>query len=180
MGVHAMKSFRDSNEASWRRFIRECIRKSGLTKSEQAVTLALVNVWFHHKAKGEMHPGREKIAKASRTSVRTVAHTLAMLRDAGCLIPISHEHGGGKSTRYRFKLVALAVFCGAKLPDWIEGELVPVCVQNSPVPEAKIARRTRAKIAHGLKDVPMGKIAVSQGRAKARPHLRLVKGNSDA
>ena len=57
-----MTSFIDSNEAAFRRAVRDAIRKSALTKSEQAVTLALANLWFHHKAKGEMHPGREKIA----------------------------------------------------------------------------------------------------------------------
>ena len=48
----------DDGEAAFRRAVRDAIRKSPLSKSEQAVTLALANLWFHHKPKGEMHPGR--------------------------------------------------------------------------------------------------------------------------
>ena len=75
-------SFRHSNEAAFRRAVRAAIRQSALSKSEQAVTLALANLWFHHKPKGEMHPGRAKIARRARVSIKTVTRTMAKLKAA--------------------------------------------------------------------------------------------------
>ena len=37
-------SFRESNEAAFRRAVRDAIRKSAMTKGEQAVTLALAKI----------------------------------------------------------------------------------------------------------------------------------------
>lgn len=156
-----MKTFRDSTAHAFQRLVRSAISKSTLTRSQQAVTLALVNQWFHHKAKGEMHPGREKLADKARCSVRTVAATLSMLRAAGVIKATSYESGGRRATRYRLRFTPLLILCGADLPDWMEGELRPIQMQNCTVSEgknctvsgAKIARLPRAKIAHGSKDV---------------------------
>lgn len=148
-------SFRDSPTNAFRRLVRSAISKSDLTRSQQAVTLALVNQWFQHKAKGEMHPGREKLAARARCSVRSVAATLALLRAAGVITPTLYEKGGRRATRYRLRFLPLLILCRADLPDWMEGELRPIPMQNCTVSEAKIARLPRAKIAHGSKNVPM-------------------------
>lgn len=121
-----MKPFRDSPEFAFRRLVRACIRKSDLTKSEQAVTTAVVNLWFHHKAKGVVYPGRARLAKSAKVSVRTVASTLAKLRAAGVLRVVSHGKGGRAATRYRLRFTPLFILCGADLPDWMEGELRPI------------------------------------------------------
>lgn len=139
-----MTTFRDSNEAAFRRLVRTAIRKSSLTKSEQAVTIAVANLWFHHKGKGVMHPGRERIAKSARVSIKTVTRTLSKMKASGCIVAVSHESGGRAATRYRVRFVPLLMFCGAKLPEWIEGELVPLS-------SGGMSRFTGDKMSHGLK-----------------------------
>lgn len=146
-------NFKSGQAHAFRRLVREAINRSDLSRSQRAITLAVVNHWFHHKAKGEMHPGREALAAKSRTSIRTVASTLAMLRAAGVLVATAYEAGGRRATRYRLRFVPLLVLCGADLPEWMEGELRPIWVENCTVSEAKIARLNRAKIAHGSKNV---------------------------
>ena len=101
-GTHAglwRMSFRHSNEAAFRRAVRDAIRQSALSKSEQAVTLALANLWFHHKPKGEMHPGRAKIARRRASRSRPSPAPWPSSEQAGCLIALSHERGGRASTR---------------------------------------------------------------------------------
>jgi len=109
-----MSDFKDSREDKHRRLVRSKIRKGPLTKSQRDVTLALVNHWFHHKggAKGYVHPGRKKLAKKAGTSVRTVASTLAILRDWGVLKVVAHLHGlHGNATEYLVDEYALIAFC---------------------------------------------------------------------
>lgn len=67
----AMFSFKDSQEYTLRRLVRGAVRKSPLTRDERDVTLALVNVWFHHRhgPKGYIHPGCQALAK-KQTSAR--------------------------------------------------------------------------------------------------------------
>ncbi|MFM7858597.1 MAG: hypothetical protein ACKO96_43420, partial [Flammeovirgaceae bacterium] len=57
------KSFRDAQEATFRRLQREKVRKSNLTRTEKEIVLAFLNHWFVHRHKGAVHPGRKKIAK---------------------------------------------------------------------------------------------------------------------
>lgn len=166
-----MKPFRDSNEAAFRRLVREAIRKSTLTKSEKLVTLALADVWFYHKAKGEMHPGRDKIARRTMVSVKTVTRTMALLKAAGCLTPISHEQGGRAATRYRLHPLRLMAFCGVKFPDWIEGELVPISAGNVPLCETEMSRFRGDKMSHGNK----GRTKTKKSEPE-RPSLRIVGG----
>ena len=117
------------------------------------MTLALANLWFHHKPKGEMHPGRAKIARKARVSIKTVTRTMAKLKQAGCLIALSHEKGGRASTRYRLRPLRLMVFCGAQLPAWVEGELAPLTTGNVPLSEAGMSRFAGDKMSHGISTV---------------------------
>jgi hypothetical protein len=145
-----MTNFKDSQEAAFRRLVRQAIRKADFTKSERDVTLALVNHWFHHKGSsgGLVHPGREKLAKRAKVSVRTVASTLAMLRAAGVLEPVSNLYGGkGKATAYRLQIHPLLTLCGC---DWVDDFLHGMAAQNCTVSGQGIARYARAKIAHRI------------------------------
>lgn len=169
-----MSEFRDTPESALRRLVRLVIRKSPLTKSEQAVTLAVVNLWFHHRngPKGYIHPGRERLAKSARVSVRTVASTLARLRDGGALVVVGRPKGEGqKPTEYRIDVSALLVICGTDLPTVMSGRLVPMGRksggQNCTPLKSEIAHHMGAGIAHSLKDV-----------APAFSRLRVVGGSN--
>lgn len=164
-----MSEFANSQEAAFRRIVRGAIRKSSATKSEQAVITAIVNLWFHHKASGVMHPGREKIAKRACVSVKTVSRTIARMKDAGCLVVVSHERGGRASTRYRLRIVPLLSFCGARIPEWIAGEIVPLS-------EGRMSRFRGDKMSHGLKDVSKHDFETSS--AQVAPSLRIVGGRN--
>ncbi len=111
-----MPTFKDSHEAAYRRLMRGAVRKSPMTKGERDVTLAMLNVWFHHRngPKKYIHPSREALAKKAGVSVRTVATVLSILRDSGALIVMSdHLKGGqGRATRYRFDDLSLLAMCG--------------------------------------------------------------------
>jgi hypothetical protein len=175
-GGSCTTSFIDSNEAAFRRAVRDAIRKSPLTRSEQAVTLVLANLWFHHKARGVMHPGRRKIARqAGSVSIKTVTRTMTKLKEAGCLVPVSHEKGGSAATRYRLKPLELMVFCGAKLPSWVEGELVPLPADIVPPPGAEMSRFAGDKMSHGLNDV--GQCLSETSEAQVAPALPRIGGH---
>lgn len=118
-----MRDFRKSQEQAYRRLVREFVRKGPFSKSERDVALAIVNLWFHWKAKGAIRPTRETLAKKADVSVRTVAGTVAKLRDAQILVPLSGGNGGrSKATEYRLSEYRLLEFCGADL-DAIFSEL---------------------------------------------------------
>ncbi|MCA1298019.1 hypothetical protein [Stappia indica] len=121
-----MKSFKDSQEFAFRRYVRAATRKSRfLTKSQRVIVAALFDLWSHHKEKGRITPKRAVIARKTLTSERTVASTLAMLRDAGVMIEIGRATGGrGKATAYRMNLGALLLLIGAKIPDCAPAGLV--------------------------------------------------------
>lgn len=124
-------SFEDSQEAAYRRLVRAVIRskRAGLSNNEQAIFVAIVNLWFHHRngREGVIRPGREKLAKRSNTSVRTVQRVLLRLREAGALNVVSNANGGGhKATRYTVNIMALMELCGVKLPENAPGNLAIV------------------------------------------------------
>jgi DNA-binding transcriptional ArsR family regulator len=153
-------SFKASQEAAFRRVVREVIRDSYMSKGEQAVTLAVVNLWLHHRngPKGHIHPGRERLARSAKVSVRTVASTLAKLREGGVLIVVARPRGEGqKPTQYRVNLIEIFRFCGADLPAWMEGNLTPFSGgsggQNCTPDCTPLAHHWRAEIAHSLTDV---------------------------
>lgn len=135
--------FRKGQEASFRRLVREVIRKGPFTKSERDVTLALVDQWFHHKGgpKPYIHPGREKLAKRAGCTVKTVSRTLGKLSAAGIAEPLSHAKGGrGKATTYRINLIALLAYCGCNWLDEFARMTGPAGVQNVPVSGSEMSR----------------------------------------
>lgn len=145
-------SFKDSQEAALRRFIRSIIKTApDLTKTDRLVTLAVMNHFFHHKSKKEpIHPGRKKIAKAANCSIRMVASTFAKLRAAGVLIDDGYLKGGyGRATRYHVNTRALIVLCGCDLPDELALSSSWFCTVDS----AKFARLNSAGFAHGISNV---------------------------
>ena len=142
------KSFKDSQEAHFRRVVRDAIRKADLTKSERDVLLALTNMWMHHKGgRGEVHPGREKLAHRAGVTTKTVSRCLSKFRDAGVLSVVSNLKGGwGKATRYEVNLVSLFQFCGRSFPEFVPGYLVE---QNVPHSHPKMSHNMRDKMSHG-------------------------------
>lgn len=147
-----MTDFKTSTEAAWRRVVRAAIRnadKGDLTKTEKDLTIAIVNLWFHHRngPRGYIHPSKKVLAKKAKCSVRTVATCLTKLRNVGALRPVSHMRGGkGFSTRYKVNLRSLFTFCGCDYPDEI--------AINCTLTELKIAHLGYAKIAHCISNVP--------------------------
>ena len=136
--------------------VRDAVRKGPFTRAERDVTLAIINHWFHHKggAKPFIHPSREAVAKKAKVSVRTVASTMAMLRDCDVLRPVSGLGGGrNKATQYKVDLWTLMVFCGCT---WVS-EFASGFGGNCTVYDVDFARfsvdANRAKIAHCLNDV---------------------------
>jgi len=155
-------SFKDSQEAAFRRVVRDCIKNGAFSKSERDVTMALVNVWFHHRngPKGFIHPSREQIAKKTGVSVKAVSRTFALLRDLDVLRAVSSIKGGhGKATQYTVDVWTLCAFCGA---DWV-GKFL----QNVPVDQPKMSRYGRDKMSHCLTDV---------GPKEAQARLRVIAG----
>jgi len=147
--------FKDSQEAAFRRIVRQAIRKGPFTKGERDVTLALVNLWFHHRngPKGYIHPSRKMLAERAGVSVRTVASTLAMLRAGDMIVPVSGLRGGkAKATRYKVNARQVMVFCGV---DWLD-EFMRGTGGNCTVWKPEIARYGRAKIAHCISNVSTG------------------------
>ena len=112
-------SYRDSHEAQFRRIVRHVIRQGPFTKGQRDVTLALFEHWFYHKSgpRDYIYPGRTKLSKKARVSINTVKRTLAMLRAADILHPISSPKGEGqKPTCYRVEVINLMTLCGS---DWV-------------------------------------------------------------
>jgi len=116
------QKFLDSESAKFRRVMRSAIRSGKFTKSERDVMLALVNHWFAHRAKddGIIHPGRKKLAKKAKVSLKTVSRCLGMLRENNAIIAVAHLHGmNGNATEYAVDTAAFFKLCGAKIPDWL-------------------------------------------------------------
>lgn len=168
-----MSDFRKSREASWRRYLRSAVRQSAMTRAQKDVTLGVLNLWLHHRngPKAVIHPGRERLAKDAKVSVRTVAATLKALRDAGVLKARKHAHGEGqKPTEYTMNTLALIVHCGGELPEWVAAELVQVANKTTPAENEKRTLRTRKLHATGvqklhtvLNDVWNGEKGLSHG-----------------
>ena len=142
-------AWKDSIDAAVRRLVRDAIRKGPFTKSQRDVTLAVANLWFHHKSgDGFIHPGRDKLAKRAKVHVKTVSRTLEILRDAKAIKPVSNLRGGyGKSTRYVVDIWALTAHCGVELPEVIQGQLVAL---NVPQDQPKMSHNMRDKMSHGI------------------------------
>lgn len=122
-----MIKFESSIEASWRRYLRSSVRLSAMTQGQKSVTLALLNLWLHHRkgSKGYIHPGRAKIAKKTKLTEKTVSRTMAVLRTAGVLQVRRRLHGEGqRPTEYTMDMLSMLELCGAEIPEWTPGRLV--------------------------------------------------------
>ena len=106
------KSFADSREAAFRKRLRGYVRNSCLTSAEKAVTLAFLNHWFYHRAKGAVHPGRKKLAKKTGFHVNSVKATLLLLREFGVIEAVAHLEGlHGNATEYTLSEQHLEALC---------------------------------------------------------------------
>ena len=152
-----MTSFKDSQEAAFRRIVRAAVRSGPFSKSEQDVVMAFMNHWLHHRnsIKGCVHPGRERIAKKARVSIKTVQRTFAMLRDHGAIVAVGHLNGlQGKATEYEVDLDAfyalsrkskddLALIGGTNVP-FSSGTKCPAVLDNIlPFPSQKVGTLTK-------------------------------------
>lgn len=128
-----MSDFKKSQEAAFRKCVRDAIRQSySFTKSQRDVVLYIANLWLHHRngREGVIRPGRERIAKKANVSVRTVASVMADMRDAGVLIPVAYPKGGRRATQYKMRISKIFEYCGHEMPEWMRGELIEVTVQK--------------------------------------------------
>lgn len=106
--------FRDSQEATFRRMMREQIRKGPFTKGQRDVVLAFINHWFHHRNSkdGMVHPGRKKIAKKAGVTIKTVSRVLELLRHYGVIVAVDHLNGlRGNATLYSVSPIHLTALC---------------------------------------------------------------------
>ena len=111
-GCYMSTSFRDSQNFSARRAIRQFIKKSDLTKNEQAILAKIVNLWFRHAGlpKWVIHPGRKLLAKDARCSIITVARALALFRERGFIEVVRRPRGEGqRPTEYAVNLTQIIV-----------------------------------------------------------------------
>lgn len=109
-----MAEFKKSQEQAFRRTIRDLIRGGPFSKGERDVILAFFNHWFAHRnnEKGFVHPGRKKLAKRAGVTVRTVASTLALLREHHAIQAVGHLNGlQGMATEYTVSIEALRLLC---------------------------------------------------------------------
>jgi hypothetical protein len=146
-------AFKDSQEAAFRRFVRDAIKRGPFTKSERDVTLAVVNHWLHHKGgpKPFIHPSRESMAKKAGVSVKTVSRALDLLRMIGGISAVSSIKGGkGKATQYRVNAWQLMAYCGC---DWVD-EFTRGATANVSVSTAKCLGMVGTKCPTVLRDVP--------------------------
>lgn len=120
--------FLDSREAKFRREIRRAISYGPFSKGERDVLKALVEHWFYHRTKsgGIVHPGREKLARATGLHVKTVSRALAAFRATGVIVAVARLGGlAGKATEYAVDIEALRATClmdtdrwRASRPEW--------------------------------------------------------------
>lgn len=111
-----MSAFEESQEAAFRRLVRNHIRKAKFSKSQRDVVLAFINHWFHHrrKADGIVHPGREKLSARAKVSVKTASRTLELLRASGAIRAHGNLNGlYGNATEYSVSIPHLIALCGA-------------------------------------------------------------------
>jgi hypothetical protein len=142
-----VKDFKDTRQAQFERMTRHAIRKSeDLTKSERDVTIALVNIWFFHQAKGRICPGRKKLAKKAMVTEKTVSRTLGKLRDIGGIVPLTPLKGNRyKATEYWVDIEAILVFCRC---DWVN-----TFRMNVPSRILRMSHLARDKMSHRSFDV---------------------------
>jgi hypothetical protein len=137
-----MTNYKDSTEYAYRRLVRAAIRKSNMTKSDRDITLAIVNLWFHHRngPKGYIHPGRKHLAKKANVSIITVARCLTRLRDSHVILAIKNPKGEGqKPTQYVVNIHALMLHCGQYWLDEFMALSSPKCYTTFPENDTPLA-----------------------------------------
>lgn len=114
------KQFKNSQEAAFRRIVRNKIKSGPFTKSERDVALAFFNHWFFHRtsAKKVVHPGRKKLARKANVTPRTVTNALRLLRFHKAIIAVDHLAGlHGNATEYVVDVDALFYLCDFEKSD---------------------------------------------------------------
>lgn len=127
--VLIMSDFKKSQEAAFRKCVRDAIKQSKeLTRCQKDIVLYVTNLWLHHRNTPEavIRPGRDRIAKKTNSSTRSVSTVLSMMRTGGVLVPVANESGGNGPTRYKMRLKKLFGFCGHQMPEFMRGELVEI------------------------------------------------------
>lgn len=115
------QKFKDSQEAAFRRLVREQIRKGPFTKGQRDALLAFINHWFHHRnSKGGMvHPGRKKIANKAGVTIKTVSRLFEILRHYRVITAEAHLNGlHGNATLYSVSTVHLYALCSVSKADF--------------------------------------------------------------
>ncbi len=136
-GAIASNDYRSSRDYAEKVLIRQIIRKSSLTRAQREITLAIVNLWFCHRngQKGYIHPGREKIAKSTKASVKTVSRCMGILRDKGILQATQFLNGAGENpTHYKVDIYQLikSLSNGGRIEE-IDGQLKLIySTENDP------------------------------------------------
>lgn len=154
--------------------IRRLIRKTDkVTRAERDVLMSLANLWFHHRAKGEMHPGCDKIAKSAKVSVPTVKRALKLFREKGVIKAVAYATGGRRSTRYTFSIVALREWIDPGFVKEAPGKLVKFPVAAPQHGEKKPYHSDIRYTNHGEKK------AQSNGWEFERTPTRMIGGQFD-
>lgn len=173
-------NFADSQAMLWHRFVRKSIKGAPITRAQRDVLVSVFNFWVHHQGKGNalVYPGREKLARRAKVTIKTVSRSLALFRERDVLTVVSHPKGGwGTATHYALNLDALLMLCGHSLPVVKGGELELLSCQNVPHFFSKMSHTLRDKMSHEYNNVSCH-VFTSQGIEvdDAKPSLRLIDG----
>lgn len=130
-----------------RREFRVMIDRSGLTACQKLFLKDLVNLWIvHRNDAGFIHPGRERLARKHRKTIKSVSRAFALFRDMGFVKAVAYEAGGmGKATCYTVDLEAIRRRFAPSTVKAADGQIVPfrarssetVLAQNVPVSDAQ-------------------------------------------
>ena len=130
-----------------RREFRVMIDASSLTPCQKLFLKDLVNLWIvHRNGVGFIHPGRERLARKHRKTIKSVSRAFSLYRDAGFIKAVAYEAGGmGKATCYTVDLDCIRRHLSPSTVKVAEGQIVlfrrPETAttegQNVPVSEAQ-------------------------------------------
>lgn len=165
LSLRPQRIFSNSEDHQNRQSFRRLLKKTkAFNHNERVVAEAILNMWFHNwNTAGFIYPGREKLAKQTNLSVRTIASYLKKFREIGFILAIRHAKGGRNSTRYIVDLEALHEFL-CPPPVVVNGDLQEIeqasSIKKQPVRQSlklvvggKIARCVgkinRANFSHG-------------------------------
>ena len=99
-----------------RRRILAAARARVIGRRDRDVLGKIVNLWFHHRAKGQMALHRGALAKATGYAPATIKTALRLYRECGVLIPKAHATGGrSRAPEYALSYAGLSEFLGEDL-----------------------------------------------------------------